>query len=461
MIGLSVGLQIARKALSAYQLAITVHGNNIANVNTEGYSRRRTEIREATSTALTFGHVGLGVDVETIARMRNRFLDASYRNENAQLGKFETMGQTLSEVEMILNEPSETGLGTILGDFWNSWQDLANNPESQTTRGLVVQKAAALCTTLKNLDDQLTVMRKSLAEEIKSEIDLLNSIASNVAELNGRIVTSEVSGHEASTLRDERDRLLDQLSDIVDIQVFERSDGSAAVMIGTEALVDRTETVPITIESRYVEGLVITDVNLGEGGRSIQPPGGKLAGLLEARDRIIPNYLSKLDTLAASLVDNVNRLHRLGYDLHGSPGVDFFDPAGTTAATIGVSEAVLADASLIAASTDGSPGNADNALAIAALRFEGVIAEDGSSIDEYYSSLIGSLGLEALRVENERQNQEALLTEIDNRRESVKGVSIDEETTDLLSAQHAYEAAARLVIVIDEMMVSLMSMVGR
>lgn len=461
MIGLNIALQIARKALSTYQLAITVHGNNITNVNSEGYSRRRTEIREGVSTNIGVGHVGLGVNVETITRLRNRFLDDAYRKENAQLGKFETMEQTLSEIEMVLNEPSETGLGTILGDFWNAWQDLANNPESQTARELVTGAAATLCTALRTLDGQLNSMRQSLNEQIKSETDLINSIAANVAALNGRIVTSEVSGHEASTLRDERDRLLDHLSSIVDIQVFERSDGSASVMIGTEALVDRTKTVPLSIESRYEEGLVVTDLTLGTGARSIQPRGGTLAGLLECRERIIPNYISKLDTLAESLVGNVNRVHRAGYGLDGSSGVDFFDPTGTTAATIAVSEPVLADLNLIAASTGGGPGNADNALAIAALRFEGVIAENGSSIDEYYSSLIGSLGLEASRVAGERQNQEALLTEVNNRRESVKGVSIDEETTDLISAQHAYEAAARLVVVIDEMMVSLISMIGR
>jgi flagellar hook-associated protein 1 FlgK len=461
MIGLTAGLQIARKALAAYQLAISVHGNNVANVNTEGYSRRRIILKDAESTAFSFGHVGLGVDVETICRMRDRFLDDAYRNENAYLGKHETMEWNLSEIEMILNEPSDTGLGSLLGDFWDGWQDLANQPESQVARGLVRDRATSLCDALRRLDDRLNTMRDSLNEQIKVQIEDINILASKIAALNSRIVTGEVSGHESSQLRDERDRLLDQLSGIVDIKVFERDDGTVAVMIGTDALVERDHTVPILLEPRTEDGIIINAVILGGLGRPIGPPGGKIAGLLECRDTLIPDYIDRLNTLARAIVENVNEVHRLGYGLDDMSGRDFFDPDGITAATISVSEFIVTDVSLIAASTDGSPGNSDNALAIAALRSQGIIGDDGSNVDEYYSSLIGSLGLQSSRAARARESQEVLLQEIDNRRESVRGVSIDEEMTDLLAAQHAYQAAARLLTTVDELLVSLMSSVGR
>jgi flagellar hook-associated protein 1 FlgK len=457
MIGISAGLEIARKALAAYQLAISVYGNNIANVNTPGFSRRRPLLQESDNAVLSFGRVGLGVDTRAIRRMRDALLDSGYRKENSSCGKYEMLESNLAQIEDVLLEPSDSGLGTLISDFWDGWQELANEPESITARTLVAGRAESLCRSLNGTSARLNTMRETLNEEIEGVVDDINSLAERVAYLNGMIVEAEASGNEASDLRDQRDALIDDLSNLVDVKVYEGADGSASVRMGSETLVERTVSVPLKTAARGDAGVVVSDIRLGNGTRSISVAGGRLAGLVECRDQLIPRYLSQLDEIARGIVERVNEVHRAGHGLAGSTGQDFFDPAGLTASTISVSQFILGDVTLIAASSDGATGNGDNALAIADIRLEGLFGPENATAEDFYSSFIGDVGMDSERAADGKEGQELLLRELDTRRESVKGVSIDEETTNLVAAQHAYQAAAKLVSVIDELMDTLMT----
>jgi len=453
MIGLTAGLEIAKKALSAYQLALSVYGNNIANVETPGYTRRRPELLERQAADLTVGRIGLGVDVESVTRMRDKILDDTYRRQSGASAKYEAMEWVFGEIETVLDEPSETGFTSAVGRFWDSWQDLANQPESTTARQGVADSAEALALTLSSMDARLRQTRANLDGEIVATVEQVNSLADRIADLNGAVVRGEVTGEEMCDLRDLRDRLLDELSGLVDVRVFERPDGAVSVVMGSEALVERTDTVRLGLASEADDGIAVHRVTIGRGVRVIRPSGGKLAGLVEMRDDTITGYQSRLDQIAAALVENVNSAHRAGYGLGGQTGVDFFDPAGTTASTIKVSNAILADLSLVAASADGGPGDSDNALDIADLRLAALVGE--ATVDDYYGSVVGSLGIESARVSNEKESQALMLQEIDNRRESVKGVSLDEETANIIASQHAFEAAVKMVSVIDSMMSTL------
>jgi len=457
MIGLTAGLEIARKALSSYQLALSIYGNNIANVETPGFSRKRPVFGEAEAVDIPLGRIGLGVDTRTIERMRDVYLDAAYRRENTAYSGYESLEQCLSEVEMIFSEPSETGLGDVLRDFWDAWQELANQPESAASRSYVVSKATSLCTSLNHLTSRLTRMRENIDMEITGTVGDINSLAARIAHLNARIVEAEVSGNEASDLRDKRDFLIDELSGLAKIQVFETADGAASVKIGSESLVERSTAVLLGTSVRGDDDIVITDVTLGAGDRPIRITGGRLGGLLESRDSILPGYVSRLDEIALTVVEEVNRVHRSGFDFAGRAGRDFFDPDGLTAANIRVSDALKADANLLAASADGSPGNGATALAISDLRLAGVFGPEGASAEDYYASLIADLGIEAERAGDNKEAENLLLTEIETRRESVKGVSIDEEMTNLVASQHAYQAAVKLVTVIDDLMETIMT----
>lgn len=457
MLGITAGLEIARKALSTYQLALNVYGNNIANVDTPGFSRRSLLLSEAEGHKLTVGRIGLGVDPVTIRRMRDTFLDDAYRRGTSSLGLYESLEQNLQEIEMIFGEPGDAGLSTVINEFWNSWQELANQPESQTVRNLVKDKGVSLAQALNQMNTNLVNMMDTIDNDIKAYVGDVNRIAYTIADLNRQIVSNESSGDEAGDLRDQRDLLVDELSKITNITVFEKDDGSISVMLGSEALVERTDVVELTTAEISRGGFAVNEVRLGTMDRGITPAGGKLGGLLESRDTVIPEYITSLDEIARALVVAVNTVHQAGYGLNGTTGDDFFDPTGVTAATINVAATIINDLSLIAASADGTVGNGDNALALGDLRLQAITA-DGSTIDEYYSSLVGSLGIQSSAATSHREREETLALEIDNRRESVKGVSIDEEMTNLIATQHAYEAAAKLVTVVDELMQSVMQM---
>ena len=457
MIGITAGLEVARKALSSYQLALSVYGNNIANVETPGFSRRTLLLNEGEGHKLTVGRIGLGVDPVTIRRMRDSFLDDAYRRQNSSLGMYESLEQSLAEIEMVFGESGENGLSVALNEFWDSWQELANQPESRTVRTLVKDRAQTMARVLHQMDRNLVNQLQALDMDLEAYVAKINDTAAAIAELNSRVIASEASGHEATDLRDQRDLLVDQLSKIVDVSVYQRADGSLSVMMGSEALVERADWVRLSVGSVSRGSIAVREVRLGQMNRPIVPSGGELGGLLESRDAIIPKYRENLDEIARAIVSAVNTAHRSGYALDGTSGRDFFDPTGVTAETIDVSAIILADVGLIAASADGSVGNGDGALAIAALR-SAPIASDGSTIDDYYGSIIGSLGIESESARINRDREELLILEIENRRESVKGVSIDEEMTNLIAAQHAYEAAAKLVTIVDEIMETILSM---
>jgi flagellar hook-associated protein 1 FlgK len=455
MIGLNAGLEIAKRALSAYQLALSVYGNNIANVETDGFSRRRAQLMEMQSAELPIGRIGLGVDVESITRMRDKMLDDNYRRQSGNAAKYESMESVFAEIETILDEPSDTGFTSAIAAFWNAWQDLSNQPESTTARRAVADGADALSQTLNSMDSRLRQMRSNLESEITATVEQVNSLASRIADLNDAVVRGEVTGEETCDLRDLRDQLLDELSGLVDIKVFEHDDGSASVVMGSEALVERSDVVRLGLAGESDDGIAVSQVTIGRGTRVIRPAGGKLAGLLEMRDDTITRYQSQLDEIAEALVTNVNAVHRTGYGLDGQTGTNFFDPAGTTASTIKVSHAVMEDLSLVAASGDGTVGNSDIALEIADLRLAALIGD--ATVDDYYGSVVGSLGVESARVSDEKESQALMLEEIETRRESIKGVSLDEETANMIAAQHAFEAAAKMVSVIDSMMSTLIS----
>jgi flagellar hook-associated protein 1 FlgK len=457
MIGLNAGLEIAKKALSAYQLALSVYGNNVANVETPGFTRRRPELIERQAVDLTVGRIGLGVDIQAVTRMRDRLLDETYRGQSGVAAKYEAMESAFGEIEAVLNEPSDSGLLSTMAEFWNSWQELANQPESTTARQVVADSATALSRALNSTDARLDRMRGNIDSEIRAAVAQVNSLATRIADLNGAVVRGEVTGEEMCDLRDLRDRLLDELSGLVDVRVFEREDGSVSVVMGSEALVERTNTVSLGLATEGQGTLAVSQVTIGNGARVIRPAGGKLAGLIEMRDSTIPQYQARLDTIARTLVENLNAAHAAGYGLGGQTGSDFFDPAGVTASTIKVSDAILGDLSLIAASADGSPGNSDTAMDIADLRLAALIGD--ATIDDYYGATVGSLGIESSRVTQEKESQSLMLQEIANRRESVKGVSLDEEMANMIAAQHAFEAAAKMVSIIDGLMSSLISTV--
>lgn len=449
MYGANIGLEIGKRALMAQQLALNLTAHNIANVNTPGFSRQSAIIRSNIPMVLPFGSLGTGVEVSDIRRIRSLFLDQQFRSESHKLGKWRFLNQTWSQVESIYNEPEDTGLSALLDSFWNSWQDLANNPESESARVAVREQASLLVNSFHHLSTQLRDLRESLDADINTMVQQVNNTAAQIADLNQSIVSAELTGNTANDLRDRRDYLVDQLSQFVNVGVLEQSDGSYTVFLGGMALVDGTSSLQIATETQSGGTSVTTRVFFQGTGIEIEHSGGEFEGVLEARDTIVVERQAEMDLLARELVVAVNEIHRAGYGLEGETGIDFFNPNTTGAADIELSSQILENVNNIAASLNGEIGDNSNALGMASLREELRLKDGQVTFNEYYASVIGKIGIKSQEAQNLEQNQMALMFQIENARQSTSGVSLDEEMANMIRYQHAFEAAARVISAMD------------
>ena len=479
-------LSIARGALAAQQAAIQTTSHNIANAQTAGYSRQRVEMAPAYPLVMPFGSLGTGVVIADVARARDSFLDDSYRHGTASTEGYGMRHELFSEIESIMNEPSDSALAHTLDEFWNSWSDLSNNPGSAIAQGVVRQRGAQVAyqlnTTTTRLDDLVNRTRNRLLVAVGE----VNALAERIATLNGEIVAAESSGNQAPDLRDARDKVADELSKLGVSRSDIQKDGTVSVYIGGIAIVsgNHAQTLDVRVGTATSIGIVgDPDPLLGIGGA--------LATMTDFINVDAAATHSRLDALARGIVNGVNEYHASGWTAAGdalgganwNPAngptgsrVNFFDAASLTSGTIKLSAEVQADATVIAAGdVQNAPGNNNIALAIGALRGDGGMdalrirlgANFGSVIGfaagttyaEHYRESVSDVGIQVADADRQHTVYETLAQQADHRRTSVAGVSIDEELTHLMQYQQAYGAAAKIVSIVDEMMQSLLQMV--
>ena len=457
MFGLQSTLEIARRALRAQQLTIGVLGNNIANVETRGFSRRRVELSPGMDVMTGDGFLGTGVDVMGVTRVRDRALDGLYREHTNASGRWGAMQETLARVESAFPANDDGGLGKSLTEFYGSWNDLANQPESRAARIAVREKGRALVDTFHRLDKHMDALLGDVNDAIGEKADRINDIAGRVAQINDIVVMADSRGQEASSLLDERDLLLDELSEITDAQVDERPNGSVAVTLGSEILVQGGT-------ARHIEFVADPSLNGGQHvlrwtdtRREPAISGGRLAGLLEARDTRVQSYRKTLDELAAALVTETNRLHTAGTGLDGSTGNAFFGADGVTGRDISLDAGIEQEVSRIAASSGGDRGDGRQALALAQLATARLLHGGTETLSGAYRTLVGQIGFEAGQATSFHDAQESILATIDSQRAEISGVSLDEEMTNMMSAQHAYQAMVKVTSTIDDMLNTLIS----
>lgn len=468
--GLFESLESGKRALLTHQLTLTTIGQNIANVDTPGYTRQKVYTSASMPLKTTLGMVGTGVQVNNVKHVRDLFLGDQLREESKFLGRWNYKEKILSQIEKMFNEPGDESLRSHMDAFFNSWSQLNNAPESVTSRNDVVARAVTVTNDFKQLSDQLNALKDSVDRDLSTRISDVNQLTAEIAQLNTEISRAELGASHANDLRDRRDLLIDNLSSLVDVNVVEDTDGSARVYIGAMAVVDRSrqyelDTVTENLSTGLKSSLVFKGTNL-----TIKNHNGELHGLIEMRDSTIPKYIQQLDELARSLANEVNSIHNVGYGMRfgGSTtpptGTDFFDLGSLTADTIAVNAAVLNNVSLIAASASGEPGDGSVALQMSQLRSAKLMSSSTLTFNEFYGTLIGGVGVETKQARQFKSNQELVVQQIDNAREQVQGVSLDEEMTHLIRAQHAYEAAARIITTIDQAfdtVINQMGVVGR
>ncbi|MDQ0918576.1 flagellar hook-associated protein FlgK [Paenibacillus sp. V4I5] len=528
------GLEISRRALFTQQAALTTTGHNIANANTKGYSRQ--VVNMVASTPIEYpglqrsnvpGQMGQGVEFDSITRVREKFLDSQFQNENKNLGDWTIRKDTLDKLEAIINEPSDTGIRQTIEGFWNAWQELSKSPENTTARVLVKERALAMTDAFNQTSRQLSDLSGDLTENIEVKVRQANQYLSQVSHLNEEIYRIEGLGDNANDLRDQRDLLMDDISKIINITHTEDASGYNVRMGNTQLVTGNSVNTIFTRAS--LEAAAGTDLNSGE-----------VYGLIQSRDYNISNYQFQVDSMIKTLVQgdmkttlpegmvvpagttliianadgtttqqvfngtiaqrtlgantNVivkgfNGLHQLGY-ASSSPlktGTPFFTTKpGTTdfdASSITINPDIVKDVSNISSSsrtytdTDGVEkvvkGNNDMALLLASVRNKKAnfdpsatgrpILTDGT-FDEFFRSIVGELGVQSQEAIRQATNQQILVDQVDSRRQSVSGVSLDEEMSNMIKFQHAYNAAARVMTTFDETLdkvINSMGVVGR
>lgn len=442
-------ISVALSALQAHRRALDVAGNNVANANTDGYTRQRANLSAlpapgAPSLFSTSRLTGSGVTVSSVDRLNDPFLDARVRTELGGSGYLTARSDTLAGIEQLLNEPSDTGLSAQLDEFWGAWQDVANDPGEPAARSALLEQASLVATTLNETSAALTARTENTVERLDALAQEVTAVASSVADLNRSIRAAVAGGQPANELMDQRDLLVQHLSELTGADVRPQDDGTVDVLLGGTALVRGVVSHGVA-----VAGAGSRDVHLvwGDGDR-VGSVGGAVAGLLEGVNEDLPTALDRLDAVAAALSSSVNAAHAEGQDLGGVPGGDFF--TGTTAADIAVA---ITDPGKVAAAADGA-GALDGANA------DHVVESARGTADAAWRDMVVAVGVQVQAAGRRSATQDDVLAQARAAQTSVSGVDLDEEMTNLVMAQRAYEGAARVMTAVDQALDTLINRTG-
>ncbi len=464
--GITAILNIAKNALFAQQTALQVLSNNVANVNTKGYARQEAVLVEDANLRTDLGLLGNGVKVSAIMSHYDKYLEASVAKENNSLEEQKTYEQYLGRIESILDE-NNSNLTANVSAFFNTWQDLSADPLSVTSRSNVAAAAANLSTGIRNIYGELQGLQTETDNNVSQEVGNINGILHAIAALNSQIYAAGAAAGENNSLVNQQAQLLQELSGKMDIQYFGDRDGGMTVMTsGGKSLVDRETVYELSAEKSPVtnfynvtwHGNSQVSVDVTDAIR-----GGTLKGLINLRDGQIAGFMGSIDDLAKSIMTEVNSIHSTGYNLNGTTNINLFkNLTQNFAEAMDLSDEVKADVLNIAVtSSPSNPSNNDVALAIADLGTGSVTisGQDTTYVDytASTSSRIGSLSQNAQNLSEYHQN---LMTTVEKQRDAVSGVSIDEEMSNLIKYQYAYQAAARLINAADTLMNSLLE-IGR
>ena len=464
MSGLFQGLEVGKRALASQQAWLQTIGHNIANANTPGYTRQRVSLVSTYPLKQPYGILGTGVTADGVYQVRDMFLNQQFRVENKALGQWSALDKTMSQIEAVFNEPNENSISGLMDQFWSAWSDLGNNPELD--RSALVEQTNLLTDSMHRVYSELNELRRSVDTDIELVVESVNHIADEIASLNRQISISELGTDIANDLRDRRNYLVDELSSYVDVNTREQKNGTLTVYISSLAIVEQTSSFDIGINKEKSGSQVTSEIVWANTDKVIKSYNGQLKGLVDTRDDIIPEYLEALDDMTRSLVTNVNALHSTGFGWGGANGSgetghNFFDPSKTSAADIQINPDLANDLNLIAASQTaeiGTDGDGRNALAIADLKNVLLMSDNSLTIGERYNSLIGNIGVATAKASNLKQNFELLVQQVNNRRQSIQGVSLDEEMAQMIKYQNAFDAASRVIVAMDEALSTIIRM---
>ncbi len=442
----------------ADQAALDTTSNNIANANTPGYSRQTVNFEETPPVEYGGQLFGTGVEIGQITSQRNNVLQMSLDQATQQQSKYDSYLTSMQQVQTLFNETSGTGLQSSITAFFSSLQQLSTDPSNTSLRQSVLSAAQNMAQDFNSTSSSLTSLQQNVDQSVPQAVSQINSLTSQIAQLNSEVSAAESTGQNAGSLVDQRNQLISQVSGIIDVSQVDAGNGNvtltttsgAALVVGNKSFQLTTQANPTTgFQDVYSMGKDITStIN-----------GGSLGGTLQVRDSTIPSILSSLDSLASSLENSFNSVNKAGTDLNGNPGGNFFvpPPAGGagSAATMSVA---LTDPSQIAAGLDGSAGDNSNVNAMLALQNQGIV--NGQTPINAYSNLVFQVGNDVASAQSEEQGVTATVQQLQNQIGSISGVSINEEAANLVQYQQAYQAAAQVASVISSLTSTAINMVS-
>jgi flagellar hook-associated protein 1 FlgK len=463
-------MNTALSGLTAQRVAIDVTSENVANINTPGYSAQKP-VFETTPTVNVNGlPLGSGVKVAHVQRNYDDMLQTLLKNESSTNGESSVLQTNMASIEQLFPDLTTDGLGKSIQDYFNAWQNLSVNPQGTPERQAVISSGQQVAQNFQQINVYLNNIKTAANQSLEGLTNDINDKLKNIATLNVQIQQAGNAGANANVLLDQRDQLVRDLSKKIGVNYKAESDGSMTVTLSS----DPSQT--LVSGSKYGAFSVQTNINnqydiyLTQAGAAssavinLSGSKGEIGGTLKVRDQIVDDYLSKLDELAYNIATEVNSVHAAGYGLDNSTGNDFFtNPAAVTGYSALISVAVTDPDQLAAADTDvvaNGKGNNTNALTIAGLASKPVSSSAGSiTMSSFYNALVGSVGVGVQNANRAKDLSDSVLTQLGNLRESQSGVSMDEEMTNLLNYQKAYEGSAKMISAVAEMMDTIINMV--
>jgi len=472
MLGLFGTLNLASRSLQTQMTGIEVTGQNLANVNTTGYSRQKVQITSSPDVLTSLGPEGTGANATSIQRVVSNLLNGQIQSQNSTSGYWNGQQTGLQSAQDAMDEflngtgvtdstsaatgTTDTGLDGQLSGLFNAFQSVATSPTSVSARQSLVAQAQTVAASFNNISTQLGQVKTSLNASLSSDVTSANQLLTQIATLNSQITTAQAGGGNANDLEDEREQDLENLSQLTSITTSSGANGAVNITIGGQTLVSGNN-VDDTLQT-YDPGNGGLLVQTATGQVNLTLTGGSMQGTIDARDGTLATLQTNINSLANNLITQVNSINSGGYGLTGTTGNDFFN--GTNASTITVNPTLVNNPSLIQASASASdPGDNTVALQLADLGTSPQSGLDNETFNASYDASVAALGSALGNANNQVTDQTTVNTMLSSQRGAVSGVNVDEEMTNMMTYQQAYEASAQMVSAVNAMLSATNAMV--
>lgn len=473
MSGLLGTLGMGHRALQAQRQGIEVTGHNLANVNNPDFARQQVEFSPEYATEVD-GPTGVGVSVVNVAQVRDALIDSQLRTEQSITGSLESkisalefaqasLGQAIDRQEFGTDGTAATqgsagtsGIANSITGLFNAFQNVANDPTSLVERRVAIEKASNLAAQFNQFHSRLQSLDQQLDLQIEDDTLKANALLDEIALLNGTITRAESQHPQtANDLRDVRIKKLEELSSLIGYQTSPNDDAGTEIRIGGELVISGENKIDQLALTRDQDGKL--SLELQNGGPVPGNVGGRIGGGIEAKDNDIQNLADNIDSLANTLITEVNRVHSTGFSLQGETGKDFFE--GDSAASIAVKADLVKNPAAFQGSSDPSAtGNNAIALALADLSLARHADLGNQTFSERFSETVAQVGQALQSTKANLEDQNAVESLLQQQRNSISGVSLDEEMTNLVKFQKAFQASARLISIVDDMLSTVVNL---